>query len=242
MELFIVLLIIAVIVAVCYFCNKASNDKAREEIIERRKNFVSAKSPTARVIVNNGTHLFYIDSERGYFGVDETDKTYDLENIQSVNTYKDCITIIHNNDFLHIGRDPSKYEETVPLDILSVSLIAAVVLPVLKDNLHRKLAEYGVVPNFEYEHDGIIWGCDLNSKIFFSTFGYIRLHPFSDLVSVNVEDLSSNTLYDGNYIINISIKTMFDFNDDIDITFYTRDSKYYDMLTMFKEIKKRGYK
>ena len=38
------------------------------------------------------------------------------------------------------------------------------------------------------------------------------------------------------------IKTMFDFNDDIDITFYTRDSKYYDMLTMFKEIKKRGYR
>ena len=27
-------LFLAVIVAVCYFCNKASNDKAREEIIE----------------------------------------------------------------------------------------------------------------------------------------------------------------------------------------------------------------
>lgn len=242
MEIFIVLLVVAVIVAICLLANKSANEKANAEIIERRKNFVVAKSPTARVIINNGIYLFYIDSEQGYFGLDESEKTYKLDEIQSVNTYKDCITIIHNNDFLHIGRDPSKYEETVPLDILSVSLIAAVVLPVLKDNLHRKLAEHGVVPNFEYEHDGIIWGCDLNSKIFFSTFGYIRLHPFSDLLSVNVEDLSSNTLYDGNYIINISIKTMFDFNDDIDITFYTRDNKYYDMLTMFKEIKKRGYR
>lgn len=242
MEIFIVLLVVAVIVAICVLTNKSANEKANAEIIERRKNFVVAKSPTARVIINNGIYLFYIDSEQGHFGLDESGKTYKLDEIQSVNTYKDCITIIHNNDFLHIGRDPSKYEETVPLDILSVSLIAAVVLPVLKDNLHRKLAEHGVVPNFEYEHDGIIWGCDLNSKIFFSTFGYIRLHPFSDLLSVNVEDLSSNTLYDGNYIINISIKTMFDFNDDIDITFYTRDNKYYDMLTMFKEIKKRGYR
>lgn len=242
MEIFIVLLVVAVIVAICLLANKSANEKANAEIIERRKNFVVAKSPTARVIINNGIYLFYIDSEQGYFGLDESEKTYKLDEIQSVNTYKDCITIIHNNDFLHIGRDPSKYEETVPLDILSVSLIAAVVLPVLKENLHRKLAEHGVVPNFEYEHDGIIWGCDLNSKIFFSTFGYIRLHPFSDLLSVNVEDLSSNTLYDGNYIINISIKTMFDFNDDIDITFYTRDNKYYDMLTMFKEIKKRGYR
>lgn len=242
MEIFIVLLVVAVIVAICVLTNKSANEKANAEIIERRKNFVVAKSPTARVIINNGIYLFYIDSEQGHFGLDESGKTYKLDEIQSVNTYKDCITIIHNNDFLHIGRDPSKYEETAPLDILSVSLIAAVVLPVLKDNLHRKLAEHGVVPNFEYEHDGIIWGCDLNSKIFFSTFGYIRLHPFSDLLSVNVEDLSSNTLYDGNYIINISIKTMFDFNDDIDITFYTRDNKYYDMLTMFKEIKKRGYR
>lgn len=242
MEIFIVLLVVAVIVAICVLANKSANEKANAEIIERRKNFVVAKSPTARVIINNGIYLFYIDSEQGHFGLDESGKTYKLDEIQSVNTYKDCITIIHNNDFLHIGRDPSKYEETAPLDILSVSLIAAVVLPVLKDNLHRKLAEHGVVPNFEYEHDGIIWGCDLNSKIFFSTFGYIRLHPFSDLLSVNVEDLSSNTLYDGNYIINISIKTMFDFNDDIDITFYTRDNKYYDMLTMFKEIKKRGYR
>jgi len=242
MELFIVLLIIAVIVAVCYFCNKASNDKAREEIIERRKNFVSAKSPTARVIVNNGTHLFYIDSERGYFGVDETDKTYDLENIQSVNTYKDCITIIHNTTFIHIGREPSRPNETIPLDILSVSLIAAVVLPVLRNNLHKKLEAHGVVSSLEYEHDGIIWGCDLKSKVFYSTFGYIRLHSFSDLRSVKEEDLSRNTLYDGNYVINIAIKTMFDFDDDIDLTFYSKDAKYYDMLTMFKEIKKRGYR
>ena len=43
-------------------------------------------------------------------------------------------------------------------------------------------------------------------------------------------------------IINIAIKTMFDFDDDIDLTFYSKDAKYYDMLTMFKEIKKRGYR
>ena len=35
---------------------------------------------------------------------------------------------------------------------------------------------------------------------------------------------------------------MFDFDDDIDLTFYSKDAKYYDMLTMFKEIKKRGYR
>lgn len=242
MEILMVLAVIGFIVAICALITKAVNENEKNKIIERRKNFVTSKSTTARVIINNGVYLFFIDSEQGYFGMDESGKTYNLDGIQSVNTYKDSITIIHNNDFYHIGKDPSKYEETVPLDILSVSLIAAVVLPVLRENLHKKLAEQGIVPTFEYEHDGIIWGCDLNSKIFFSTFGYIRLHPFSDLLSVNVEDLSNNTLYDGNYIISISIKTIFDFNDDIDITFYSRDTKYYDMLTMFKEIKKRGYR
>lgn len=239
MELFIVFLIIAVIVTICFLYNKVSNDKAREEIIERRKNFVAAKSPTARVIVNNGEYLFYIDSEQGYFGVDETDKTYDLENIKSVNIYKGCINVIHNTTFIYIGAEPGRQNEP-PLDVVSVSLIAAVVLPVLRKNLYKELAKHGVVSNLEYEHEGTIWGCDLNSRIFYSTFGCIQLYKFSELRSVTVEDLSRNTLFDGNYVIKIAIKTMFDFDDEVDLTFYSKDAKFYDILTMFKEIKKRG--
>lgn len=240
MEIFIVLLMIVVIIGICCLCNKSSKDKAREEIIERRKNFVSAKSPTARVIVNNGTHLFYIDSEQGYFGVDETDKTYDLKNIQSVNIYKNCITIIHNTTFIHIGKDPCKPNETISLDVVSVSLIAAVVMPVLRENLHKKLEECDIKPTLEYEHDGIIWGCDLSSKFFYSTFAYIGIYEFSDLRSVVVDDMFSNTLYDANYIIRVSIKSGFDWDNDIDLNFYSKNAMFYDLLTMFKEIKKRG--
>lgn len=242
MELYIIGFIIVGIFVACLLYNKASANKVKAEIIERRQNFVSSKSPTARIIVNNGTHLFYIDSEQGYFGVDETDKTYDLENIQSVNIYKECISIIHNTTFLYIGREPSRPNETTPLDAISISLIAAVVLPILRENLHKKLATHGIESTLEYEHDGTIWGCDLNSKIFYSTFGYIRLHSFSDLLSVEVEDLSNNTLYDGNYIIRVAIKTDFDWDDEIDLTFYSKNKMFYDLLTMFKEIKKRGYR
>lgn len=242
MELYIIGFIIVGIFVACLLYNKSSTNKVKAEIIERRQNFVSSKSPTARVIVNNGTHLFYIDSDQGYFGVDETDKTYDLENIQSVNIYKEFISIIHNTTFINIGREPSRPNETIPLDAISVSLIAAVVLPVLRENLHKKLSANSIESTLEYEHDGTIWGCDLNSKVFYSTFGYIRLHNFSDLLSVELEDLSNNTLYDDNYIIRIAIKTDFDWDDEIDLTFYSKNSMFYDMLTMFKEIKKRGYR
>lgn len=242
MELYIIGFIIVGIFAAYFLYNKSSANKVNTEIIERRKNFVSSKSPTARVIVNNGTHLFYIDSEQGYFGVDETDKTYDLENMQSVNIYKEGISIIHNTTFLYIGREPSRANETTPLDSISISLIAAVVLPVLRENLHKKLVTHGIEPTLEYEHDGTICGCDLSSKVFYTTFGSISLYDFSALRSVKVEDLSNNTLYDGNYIIRIAIKTDFSWDDEIDFTFYSKNKMFYDLLTMFKEIKKRGYR
>ena len=241
MEILIVLLLVILFFVVVFAVTTAKRNKVFQENIERRQKFLETISPNARAIVNNGQHFFFVDDTRRVFGLDESGKVYTYEGLLSIGTYRDCITFMHNDSVsLCVGKNASSYEETFPLDTASVTAIANVMLPILRKKLHNELAVHAITPTFEYEHEGVFWGCDMQSKFFYSTFGCIQIYPFSALNRITVEDMTNNSLYDGSYILRLYIKSdVFDDDDQFDLTFYAMDAKFNSMLTMFKEIRKR---
>lgn len=240
MEIFIVLLIVVLFFVVVFAITTAKRNKVFQENIERRQRFLETIGPNARAIVNNGQHFFFVDDTRRIFGLDETRKVYSYEGLQSVGTFRDCITFMHQDSVsLSVGKSPM-VEGSLPLDTASVTAIANVMLPILHKKLHNELAVHAITPTYEYEHEGVFWGCDMQSKFFYSTFGCIQIHPFSALNRITVEDMTNNSLYDGSYIIRLYIKSeVFDDDDEFDLTFHAMDAKFNSMLTMFKEIRKR---
>ncbi len=242
--LFVILLGIAAAVIAYGVRSSSQKDAYLQETIERRKAFVASISPTARVIVNNGTHLFFKDDVRQIFGVDESGKTYDFSGLHSISVHRDCINLMHRKSSgLCIGRDYSHKETTFPLDPTSIATIKAEMLPVLRKNLYMVLEKAGVSPTHEYEHDGEIWGCDINSKKFYVAYGDFSVYNFSDLRRVTVEDLRNNSLYDGSYIIHVYVKSDFDWGDDeFEIHFKEQNSTFDSLLSMFKGIQNRKYR
>lgn len=241
MEFLIIVLLVIVALVVYGVYTTSKNDKYRAETIERRRKFVESISPTARIIVNNGTHLFFKDDERQFFGVDETRKTYSFAGLHNVSTYKDGISFFHKDSLsLCVGKDYSHQDTTVSLDAGSVAAIAAEMLPVLRKNLYIELGEAGIMPTHEYEHEGEFWGCDINSKKFYNTSGCVRIFDFSDLRRVTIEDLTNNTLYDGKFIIHVFVKSDFGWDDEqFDIHFKEKNSTFHNLLAMFKGIQNR---
>lgn len=59
MEVLIIFLIAIVALIIYGVYTSSKNEKYRAETIERRRRFVEEISPTAQIIVNNGTHLFF---------------------------------------------------------------------------------------------------------------------------------------------------------------------------------------
>lgn len=241
MEVLIIFLIAIVALIIYGVYTSSKNEKYRAETIERRRRFVEEISPTAQIIVNNGTHLFFIDNERQFFGADETRKTYSFAGLHNISTYKDGISFFHKDSMsLCVGKDYSHQETTVPLDAESVAAIAAVMLPVLHKNLYLELSEAGISPTHEYEHDGEFWGCDIYSKKFYNTAGCVHIFDFSDLRRVTIEDLTNNTLYDGKFIIHVFVKSDFGWDDEeFEIHFKEKDSIFHNLLAMFKGIQNR---
>jgi len=235
--------IVVIIVAVCIYAMVSSNerDKMRVEAIERRKKYVESISPGAKIIVNNGIHLFFKNDEQRVFGMDETGKTYGFDGLHNVSVYRDGISFFHTDSLsLCVGKNYSRQETTVSLDYASVAAIAAEMMPVLRQNLYKELSQEGVVPTHEYEHRGEIWGCDLNSRKFFCTAGCFQIHDFADLRRVTIEDLTNNTLYDGSYIIHVVVKNDYGWDDtDYEIHFHSQDSTFHNLLAMFKGIRNR---
>lgn len=235
--------ILAVIVSFFIWLMCASHARGKElrAAIERRQKYVEAISPTARIIVNNGIHFFFKDDTQQIFGFDESGKTYDFAGLFDVNIYKDCI-ILRHKDILEIciGREIGKESGTFPLMQPYIDDIAKEVMPILRDNLHNELSKNGITPTHEYEHEGIIWGCDVNSKKFFMTYGCIQFYDFSDLKRVTIEDLTQNKLWDGNYVIVVTVKQE-DIWDDFDytISFQSKDATFNNLLSMFKGIRNR---
>lgn len=192
------LLIIILTVVIYIVCISIKATQQRQEKIERRKAYVESLGANTRVIVNNGTHLFFKNDEQQFFGLDEYGKKYSFEGLHSISRSKDGISFMHKDSVsLCIGKDYSHQSATIPLDAACVSAIYSEMVPVLRKNLHKFLEENGVHPTHEYELDGEIWGCDLDSQQFYCVYGCPQIYPFSDLIRVTVEDLRTNTLYDG---------------------------------------------
>ena len=223
--------------------SSSKNKALRQETIERRKEYVASISPTARIIVNNGTHLFFKDDIKQIFGIDESGKTYNFSGLHSISVYRDDIDLMHRDSCsLRVGKDYSHQDTTLPLDPVSIAAIKAELLPVLRKNLYAELQKVGISPTHEYEHDGEIWGCDINSKKFYDTHGDFGIYDFSDLRCVTIEDLRDNSLFDGSYIIHVYVK--WDGYEDFDneIHFKSRDATFDHLLAMFKGIQNRKYK
>lgn len=243
MEFFAILLGIVALIVVDSMYSSSKNDALRQETIERRKAYVASVSPTARIIVNNGTHLFFKDDIKQIFGIDESGKTYNFAGLHSIIVHRDGIDLMHRDSTsLCVGKDYSHQDTTFPLDFASVAAIKAELLPVLRKNLYTELQKAGISPTHEYEHDGEIWGCDINSKKFYTASGAFIIHNFSDLRRVTIEDLSNNSLCSSNYCIHVYVK--WDNYDDweYEIYFQSKDATFDNLLAMFKGIQNRRYK
>lgn len=244
MGIFIILLGIVAVVVAYSVHSSSKNDVFRQETIERRKAYVASISPTARIIVNNGTHLFFKDDIKQIFGLDESGRTYSFSGLHSISVYKDGIDLMHRDSIsLHVGKDHLHQDATLPLDLTSIAAIKEELLPVLRKNLYVDLEKAEVSPTHEYEHDGEIWGCDINSKKFYVASGDFSVYKFSDLRRVTIEDLRDNSLYDGSYIIHVYVKWD-GYEDDFDyqIHFKAKDATFDNLLAMFKGILNRRYR
>ncbi len=241
MVFWVIILIITVAFIIFYTYASSQAAKFRSEVIERRKKYVQSVSPSARIIVNNGIHLFFKDDDQQVFGIDETGKTYSFSGLYNVSYYDDGIRFMHNDSVsMCVGKDYGHQETTVALDQTSVNAIAAEMMPVLRKNLYVELEKEGVTPTHEYEHEGEIWGCDLNTRKFFVAYGSFHVFDFSDLRRVTIEDLRNNRLYDGSYIIHVFVKSDFGWDDEeFEIHFKSQNSTFNNLLAMFKGIQNR---
>ena len=239
MEILIILLLVVIAIVIYGVYSSSKNKKLRQEIVERRQRFVETIAPNSRILVNNGIHLFFMNDDKQIFGLDESGKTYSYDGLHCVSTYRDCINFYHKDSCsLCVGKNRSSSVETIPLDSPTVNKIAAEMIPILRKNLHDELAIHALTPTYEYEHEGIIWGCDMANKMFYTTFGSIQIFPFSDLIRITVEDMRNNSLFDGSYTINLYVKSGFGWDDEFSLTFHEMDAKFNNLLAMFKAIRK----
>lgn len=221
----------------------AAKEKEQQfaEVIERRTGYVKSIAPDAQIIVNNGIHLFFLDKAQQFFGIDESGKTYSFSGLLSISTYKDGVIFYHREPVsLVVGKDYGHQNTTFPLSADYVKAIAREMLPILRSNMYAELSLAGITPTHEYEHEGTIWGCDLNARKFYTTYGMTQYYDFSYLRRVTVEDMRNNSLYDGSYIIHVIVKQDDGWGDtDFEISFHERDETYYNLLSMFKGIRNR---
>jgi len=243
MEILIIIALVVIVLVIYGVYSSSQKEKMLNEVKERRQKYVESIGPNARVIVNNGIHFFFKDDVQKIFGIDESGKTYDFENLTSISILKDAIHFYHmKTASLCVGKDVVHPEGTFPLTSTSLGLISSEMMPVLRNNLKRELDVHAIIPTYQYEHEGIIWGCDIESRMFYMTYGSIQIHPFSDLKRFTVEDMRSNSLYSGNYMMSLYIKSDFFPDDDVyELSFDSMDSTFNNLLSMFKEIRKRRY-
>lgn len=236
----VLIIIVGIIIYSCYISSQ--NNKQRETNIDLRKNFVTSFSPNARIIVNNGNHLFFMDDVKQVFGVDDSGTTYSYSGLRSIKIYSDAINFSHDSasyQGLKIGKSAFPDDKSAPLDGDSISTIANAMFPILRNNLHKKLTECGITPTHEYVNSGVIWGCDINSKVYYNTHAYFQIHDFSKLRNVSMQDVSSNPDWNCNYIITVVTKSDDGWDDDELEIFVDDSTTLNNLLAMFKGIKDR---
>lgn len=240
MPVLIIIVAVVLIVAIFYSSNKAK--KVREEAIQRRKNFVLSFSPNARIIVNDGNYIFFKDDSNQVFGVDESGKTYSYSGLRSINFTQDSFHFYHENTEcggVCLGKSPYPSDTFPSLGIDSVSAISSVMFPILQDNLHKKLASCGITPTHEYVNRGVIWGCDINTKMFYNTFAYFQIHEFHKLLKVTMQDVTENSDWKCSYIITVTIKGEDGWDDDETDIYVDDKTTLNNLMAMFKGIKDR---
>ena len=236
----VIIAVLFIFIIIWSAVSTAKGKKKRAEIIERRNQYAKKFGPNTRVIVNDGVHFFFKNDDKQVFGIDDSGNTYCFSGLLSVQKRRDGVVFMHTSSpMLCVGKDYGN-QATLPLDALSINLICSEMMPVLRINLQKELDKYGVTPTHEYEHDGEIWGCDIDSKQFYCVYGTISVFKFSDLRRVTVDDLRNNSLYNGSYIIHVFVKDENSYNDlEFDIHIHTPDETYYNLLAMFKGIRNR---
>lgn len=236
----IIIVAVVLIVMIFYSSNKAK--KTREEVIQQKKNFVVSFSPNARIIVNNGNYLFFMDDAKQVFGVDDSGNTYSYSGLRSINIYKDAIHFSHDNasyQGIQIGKSAFPNDTAIPLDSGSISEISSVMFPILRNNLHSKLKSCGITSTHEYVNRGEIWGCDINSKIFYNTHAYFQIHSFHKLLNVTMQDVTGNPNWKCSYILTVTIKGEDGWDDDETEIYVDDKTTLNNLLAMFKGIKDR---
>lgn len=237
---FLIIVLIVIVGIVIY--TSSQNNKQREANIKRRKDFVTSSFPNARIIVNNGNYLFFMDDVKQSFGIDDSGTTYSYSGLRSINIYSDEINLSHDSasyQGLKMGKSAFPNDNSVPLDNNSISAIASEMFPILRNNLHKKLTVCGITPTHEYVNRGEIWGCDINSKVYYNTHAYFQIHDFSKLRNVSMQDVSGNPNWKCNYIITVVTKGDEGWDDD-ELDLYVDDSTTLNnLLAMFKGIKDR---
>ena len=117
LPLLIALLVIVVVVVIygAYCSSKAK--KCRDEVIERKKAFVESHWPDARIVVNDGVHLFFKGDAACFFGCDESGKTYRFEDLLSIQKYNTGIqfSVQPIFDMIKLGKAYPSEEGTVAM-------------------------------------------------------------------------------------------------------------------------------
>ena len=237
---------IAIIVFVLYYSYKSTLNKERIKAnIEQKRKFVTSFSPTARIIVNNGDYLFFVDDVKQVFGADDSGTTYSYSGLNSIveNDSSGCI-ILYHDDFasmfgLTIGKSIFSDNNTTALDGSSILAIHNAVFPIIRKNVHEKLMSLNITPTYEYVIGGDIWGCDINAKMFYNTGVTLNIYPFSKLLEVTSYDVRNNPNIKCNYSIMITIKGDNDCGDDNEYLYFDNETTFNNFLAMFQCIKDR---
>ena len=253
-----IILLIIIIGAVVYALYSSSKtkkqneeaNKRKVEAIKQKESSFKAKYPNAKIIVNDGTNFFFMDDTKQVYGKSEDGPVYKYDNVSSLGKFPKCFTItdmtfkqfpagfLPNYTNITIGQN----YDTPSIPALSASDnndIYHAMMPILRRNLYKVLEENGVVPSHEYENQGDIWGCDLNSRKFYTTFTRPEVHDFEDLIDVRVENYDNSPLIDTKRIIQVQIDLGDGMDTEMSIMFFSPDSTFHNILKMFKGIKNR---
>lgn len=243
----IILSVIAVLCLIACIGYFVSSQKEINNRIDKRRTYVESIGPHARVIVNNGSHLFWVDDATKTYGTDCSGKCYDLNAVFALKTREGGITIQQRAkpQFVDIGKT---FECNIPISTDEIKTIKKELLVYVRHKLEDTLASHGVIPTHEYEYNGVIWGCDLNSELFYTTYGGAEVHKFSNLIAVTIDngyDAATN-LKLANKRILVYVRVDWDdepFEYDINADNINKEDEetWNALLSMFKGIRNRAY-
>ncbi len=244
MPLLIIILVIAAAVVIYKFYN-SSVKKQLAEIIERREQYVASLEPFTRIVVNNGVHLFFMNDECEFFGIDETGKKYSYEGLKSVCRFDNAIMLCHKDclDLFFIGKDASHEDTTTALDPVSLNAIFNEIMPILRNNVSYGLEEYGICPTHECEIDGEIFGCDIHSKQFYQVSGAgLQVYDFADFLRIEVKEVLNTKEFNWKYIVEVYTwheDSRWNKYPEIRIYIKSENAEYKNLVALFKIIKSR---